>query len=486
MDIKKNHIVAFSLLIVMAIFSSCHKDHIPNNDPKLQLSFSNDTILFDTVFTSLGSTTHRLMIYNQHNDMLKISSIRLAGGNRSPFRLNFDGEAGTEFYDKKIPGNDSLFSFLRVTINPNDLNTPFLVEDSLEFITNGNRQMVRLVAYGQNANYIVADRKIGSFPKFKIVADSLETTVWTNERPYVIYGYALVNSYGTLHIEAGTHIYIHNKGGIWTWSDGQLIIDGTQENPVIIEGDRLEPYYKDQPGQWDRIWLMDGREGADNIVRHAIIRNGFIGIHTESFVHPTRSALRLENTIIENHSGFGIFSRLYAIKAKNLVVANCGNGGVSIHFGGDYRFIHTTIANNNWKYGNAAKRPEASVFLNNYAKDTSGYYDFPLRFELDNSIVYGNLDNEFSTDFHGSDTTYVFDHCLIKTRRYQDAPYGFNNCIFNRDPLFVDYNAFDYHIDGISSPAIGVGNPIFGMELPFDLDGVSRGGIPDLGAYQHR
>lgn len=484
--VKIRHIVVGFLLIVLGLSTGCNKERIPSNDPKLKLAFSNDSVLFDTVFTSLGSATRRLMLYNTHDEMLNISSVRLYGGENSPFRLNFDGEAGSEFYNKNIPGHDSLFSFLRVTINPNDNNSPFIVEDSMEFITNGNRQIVHLVAYGQNANYIIADRVIGTFPKFKIVADSLETTVWTNERPYVIYGYALINSYGTLQVEAGTRIYIHDGGGIWTWSDGLLIIDGTRENPVVIQGDRLEPYYKDQPGQWDRIWLMDGREGADNSINHAIIRNGFIGVQTESFIHPTRSALRLENTIIENHSGYGIYSRLYAIEAKNLVVANCGKGGVSVHFGGDYRFTHSTIANNNWNYGNGTKRSEASVFLNNYAQDSAGYYDFPLRFELNNSIVYGNLDNEFSTDFRSSDSIYVFDHCLIKTKRYQYASQGFTSCIFNRDPLFADYEGFDYHVDGISSPVIGAGNPVFGAEVPFDLDGVSRSSVPDIGAYQHR
>ena len=108
---------------------SCKKNSTINPDASMKLEFSADTVLFDTVFTSLGSATHELMIYNRHKDDLKISSIRLIGGDNSPFRLNVDGENSTEIYDKIIPAEDSLFSFLRVTINPNDLNTPFILED---------------------------------------------------------------------------------------------------------------------------------------------------------------------------------------------------------------------------------------------------------------------------------------------------------------------------------------------------------------------
>ena len=271
----------FPLIIVaMVLFSACRKVNDISTDPSYMLKFSTDTVMFDTVFTTLGSSTHQLKVYNPYQDDLNISEIRLMGGEESRFKLNFDGESGVAFQDVVVPSNDSLYAFLRVTIDPSDVTTPFVVEDSLMFITNGNTQMVKLVAWGQNARYIVADRELSGFPKFKIIADSLETVHWTNELPYVIYGYALINSYGTLHIHEGTRIYVHGGGGIWSWSDGQLIIDGTAENPVTIQGDRLEPFFKDQPGQWDRIWLMDARPGADHLINHAIIRNGFIGIAT--------------------------------------------------------------------------------------------------------------------------------------------------------------------------------------------------------------
>ena len=473
------------MLALLFLGYSCKKENPISNDPSLKLSFSTDTLLFDTVFTSLGSTTHHLMIYNKHDDDLKISSIRLLGGEDSPYRLNLDGESGTEFYDKVIPANDSLFSFMRVTINPNDLNTPFVVEDELEFITNGNKQTVKLLAWGQNANYIVADKVvyIGNEPyPYHIVADSLQTTVWTKERPYVVYGYALINSYGTLRIEEGTRIYCHQNGGILSWSDGQLIIDGTAEEPVIIQGDRLEPYYQNTPGQWQQILMMDGRAGADHRVSHAIIRNGTIGLNCQSVLKATECALRIDNTIVENQSGYGLFSILYAMEAKNFVIANCGFTNFWA-FGGDYRLVHGTIANY-WN-ANEHNNNENAVLVANCAEGSDGLFYYPFHMEMNNCIVYGKQKDEFKSVFGpNADSTYLFDHCLIKSEKYNGNMAGFSHCLFNMEPYFADYQG-NFHIDSIASPVIGTGNPLYGNEVPYDLDGVARAGMPDIGAYQY-
>ena len=478
------------IIASMLLFSACRKVTTISTDPSCQLSFSAETVLFDTVFTSLGSSTHQLKVYNPYQEDLNITEIRLMGGEQSRFKLNFDGEAGTEFHDKIIPANDSLYTFLNVTIDPNDANSPFIVEDSILFLTNGNTQMIKLVAWGQNARYIVADQEITGFPKFKIIADSLETVHWTNELPYVIYGYALINSYGTLYIHEGTQIYIHDGGGIWSWIDGQLIIDGSAENPVMIQGDRLESFFKDQPGQWDRIWLMEAREGADHVINHAIIRNAFIGIQAESSViygfqdsHATRAALRINNTIIENHTGIGVYAALYAIEANNMVIDNCGQYAFAVIYGGDYLIRHSTIGNYWWN----STRTTVSMLLSNYVDDEDGTrYEFPFHLEMGNSIVYGIQDEEFSTILSGEevDTTYLFDHCLMRTTMFSNDDPGFEACLFNQDPLFVNYRNYDLHLSDVISSAVGTGSPVIANEVPFDIEGRPRTGTPDLGAYQ--
>lgn len=481
----KTKLILFILSIVLVAANACKKINEASTDPNLKLSFSVDTVMFDTVFTSLGSATHQLKIYNRHNDDLKISSIRLMGGISSPFRLNVDGENKVELHDKLIPANDSLYSFLRVTINPNDQNMPFVVEDELQFVTNGNIQTVKLLAWGQNANYIVGDKVTNAIQsgKYIIVADSLQMTVWTKERPYVVYGYALINSYGTLKIEAGTRIYCHKNSGIFSWSDGQLIIEGTSDEPVIIQGDRLEPYFRNRPGQWDQIMLMDGRAGADHRISHAIIRNGFIGINCQSALKVTECALRIDNTIIENQSAYGMYSILYPVEAKNILVANSGVANLWA-FGGDYRFVHGTFANY-WSANEHDNNKHSVVVLNRTVdKLTEEVFYYPFQMEMANCIIYGKQKNEFRTDFGpNADSTYLLDHCLVKSEKLNNSAAGFNQCIFNRDPLFANING-DFHIDSIASPVIGMGNPMYGNEVPYDLDGVSRIGTPDIGAYQ--
>ena len=90
------HILAVAAMIVA--FSSC-EDEGYLNSPDVQLSFSGDTIMFDTIFTTIGSTTQNLRVYNPYNESLLISSIRLAGGEFSNFRMNINGEVTNEAYD---------------------------------------------------------------------------------------------------------------------------------------------------------------------------------------------------------------------------------------------------------------------------------------------------------------------------------------------------------------------------------------------------
>lgn len=476
----------WGIIIIFAIaLGSCKKDRLFSEDNSLRLSFSTDTIAFDTVFTTIGSSTRQLMIYNNNDENLKINSIRLAGGNSSQFSINIDGESGYDFSDMEIYANDSLFAFIKVTINPNDQNNPFFVEDQLIFETNGNRQVINLTAYGQNAIYIVANQYTQGFPKYKIVADSLQEIHWTSERPYVVYGYAVIDSYGTLIIEEGTKVHFHNGGGLWAYSEGQLIVEGSATNPVIFQGDRLEGYYKDEPGQWDRIWLMEAREGHGHSIKHAIIRNGFIGIQAQRFLKDNKAPLFIHNTIIENHTGMGIYTNLYNMKATNTVVANCGNYAMALTGGGEYIFEQTTIANY-WK--NSARTTPSLFFNNIYQDPADGYsYAYNFFFEMNNSIMYGSQNNEFETDFAtvGGDTTYTFNNCLLKTTyKNKDTFTNFNECVFNKSPKFKDYDLFNYHLDTLS-PAIGIGNPLYSTGLlQYDLDGVSRGNTPDAGAYQ--
>ena len=484
-------ILVIILLAIIILSVSCRKTRDFSNDSSLNIELSSDTITFDTVFTCIGSSTRILMVYNNTDENLKINSVRLEQGSESPYSVNVDGIAGTDFSNVEIYAHDSLYVFVKVTIDPTDENNPFFVEDRLIFNTNGNEKVAHLTAYGQNAHYIIGN--IGIFPDeqghytnyYYPVTDSVNTDVhWTAEKPYVIYNVALIDSDGTLTIEPGTHVYFHGGAGLWAWSEGQLIVNGTAENPVVFQGDRLESYYQDQPGQWDRIWLMEAREGHGHSINHAIIRNGFIGLQIQRMLKDNYAATYITNTIIENHTGMGVYANCYSIGMSNLVVNNCGNYCIALTGGGEYVINHGTIAN----YWTSSTRKAEALFFNNlYQNPTDGItYAIPFNCEINNSIIYGNQENEFGSGFHeGTDTLYTFRNSLIRTQRPHGNTSLYESCVFNKSPKFKNTEKFDFHIND-KSAAIGIGNPVYSTgELQYDLDGVDRGTSPDAGAYQY-
>ena len=468
-------------IIVLLIAYSCKKEETISDSSSIKLGFSSDSIVFDTVFTSIGSATRQIRVYNTSDSKVKISNITLGMGGQSSFRINVDGESGSNFNDIELSGGDSLYIFARVTIDPQNQNNPYVVEDDIHFLTNGNDQSVKLVAWGQDANYIVADTYIEGLPPFSIVADSLETITWTNDKPYVVYGYAVIDSYGKLIIEEGTNIYFHEGAGLWAYVDGTLNVNGTIDNPVVFQGDRLEEFYDDVPGQWDRIWLMEGRAGFDHIIQNAIIRNGFIGLQAESFTRFTENSLQLHNVTIENMNGIGLFSRIYNVVASNLVVSNCGAYNLALTGGGYYRFAQSTIAAY-WPY---SVRNTPAVFINNFLIDSlDNPIPFPINFNFDNSILYGLNTEEFETELDGgADSLYYFKSSIIKTNIDVSDPIFFENVIVNEDPLFVDVETNDYRIDTLS-PAIGKADLSIASAFPRDILDNSRLPVPDIGAYQ--
>ncbi|MDQ3191401.1 MAG: hypothetical protein M3Q58_07405, partial [Bacteroidota bacterium] len=144
---------SFILLLLAVLVFSCRRDQVLT-DPSAKLNFSMDTVLFDTVFTSIGSSTRQLKIYNNNNRNIIVSNIRLAGGTASQYRFNVDGIPGPAVQDLEVLANDSLFLFVEVTVDPLNVNSPLIIKDSILFETNGNLQDVDLVAWGQNAHYI--------------------------------------------------------------------------------------------------------------------------------------------------------------------------------------------------------------------------------------------------------------------------------------------------------------------------------------------
>ena len=257
------HILSALLLSTIITLIGCNPEKEEfDTSTSTTLSFSQDTITFDTIFTTVGSATKRLVVYNHSNKAIKISSVSLSGKNSSFFSLNVDGTATNDAKDVEIFAHDSMFVFVKVLINPNNDNNPLLVSDSIRFTLNGNVQYVQLVACGQDAKFVIADTKQQGLPMYKIVAAENETVTWTAEKPIVIYGYAVIDSAATLNIEQGARIYLHNGAGIWVYKGGCIHVNGSQDSPVTFQSDRTEKWYANASGLWDRIYINDATKNS--------------------------------------------------------------------------------------------------------------------------------------------------------------------------------------------------------------------------------
>ena len=472
------------LLLTILLFA-CKKDIMENNQ-SATLHFSNDTITFDTVFASIGSITKTLTVYNRNNFDVK-SNIVLLGNSAANFRMNIDGIAGNSQTNIEIPAKDSIFIFLEVTIDPSSSNTPYILSDSLVFTTGTKKQDVDVVAWGQDAYFHTANTYgdiINGTDTTRFYYHLLDCSQpWTNDKPHVIYGYAIVDPEKTLTINEGCNVYLHNNSGILVGnpfleaSGGSIKVNGTLGNEVTFQGDRLDPWYKDIPGQWDRIWLMPG--SIDNEINYAIIRNGNIGINADTVAN-NNPTVKISNTIIENMSSIGILGQGANITATNTVISKCGQYAVACNIGGTYNFTHCTFANY-WDYNH---RNTPSILLNNYYEGSDGniYVRDLNAANFTNCIIDGNLSTEVSFQEKELGTfNYTFDHSLIKldpTISTDNTHY--QNAIINQSPKFKDNLEGDFHL-AEDSPAIDSGNN--STDDTSDIEGNPRNNA-DIGAYE--
>ena len=462
----------------MVTFFSCRKEDQITTDSSVKLSFSTDTIWFDTVFTQSGtvqplSITKRLWVYNPSANSVKVN-ISLKGNSFGMYKLNIDGQPSNTVSGKVIRGKDSILIFIQMYVNQNDSTKPFIVYDEIDFTTNGNAQVVNIAGYARNARYL----------RNKVLDCLTNNLHWTADTPYVIYDSILVPHGCTLTIDAGTHIYSHTKSCILI--AGTLIVNGTTANPVIFEGDRMEPDYSAVAGQWIGIrFLTDSR---DNILNNAVIKNGYVGVEVDSFSNNLNPKLLIQQCVIENMTAYGLAGFTADLTAINNLITNCGNYSFIGALGGNYNLYHNTIAT----FSNTFNRTSRTFVL-----DNSPYTDitgstiiaaFPLNFDLKNNIIYGSqadeiLLNNNATNGNTSGKGYI-QNCLLKTIDYSRTNSLGNptyNNIINQDPLFNDFLKNDMDIKA-ASPAKAKGSYV---NISTDLKGRVRNlTTPTIGCYE--
>lgn len=463
-----------------------------STSPTDRLSFSTDTLAFDTVIAGQATGTQTFMVFNHGKKALRINHIRLGQGSSSPFTVNVDGtwlRGGQSDSTFVISHEDSLRVFVQLKAPVTDLDTPQPLEDNLTLtLESGVSQQVVFTAASQDVNVL----------RGHVIT---EPTTLASPRPYQIYDSLVVAEGARLTLKAGTRLYFHPGASLIV--RGTLKAEGTLSAPVVFRGDRLGNMFDGQPydrvpAQWGGIHLTATSSGND--LTWCDIHSGSYGIRCDSTTLDRR-LLIIDNSIIHNVQHDAFYAKHCQTFIGNCQITNAGGNCVNL-VGGHHTFVHCTIG-------------QFYSFI--------GGHDVALRFT--------NVDNDIPLPLEQC----LFANCLITgyddddimgsaSDRYQDCPfnYAFKNCLLNTpkmesdaisDCLFEDKKDYDYEALNDSTRRAGNFLPKFDLDqliFPFtlnprsravdaadpsltrqsgyttDLRGQSRtdDGKPDIGAYE--
>lgn len=419
-------VYVFFLAVIPWFSISCEKESFKVDDGGVKLEFSTDTLTFDTVFTTVGTTTRIVTIYNRSSDNLKLSTVTLSGGVASHFRMNVDGDTSLVARDIEIEAGDSIFIFVQANINPTDATMPFVVEDAIVF---SNGQRVVLTAWGRNAIY---HRILPSDSTWFTVIDCEN---WNHTLPHVFIDPAAVLDGHTLTLRNGDELYFYDDAMLIIDSNAHLRVQGTEDAPVLFTSMRHDGWYDYLPGQWQTIWFYNYSIG--NVIDHAVIENGTCGLRC----YPG-SQLTVSNTVIRNMSDCGIVGQAATITGRNLLIYDC-LADVTVLRGGSYDFRNCTFANY-WSY--SARQIEGIVLSNNEIRGGEVLGGDLLKADFRDCIIWGTYQKEFLlSELEGFTMNYNLNlHSIVKGGEWSE------------DPLFTDPREDDYTLQE-ESPAIGIG-----------------------------
>ncbi len=469
-------IQVFIILVMGIIYlSGCKKDKI-EFDGLSYLEFSTDTLSFDTLFVSLGSTTQYFTVKNNHKKSVEIQRVYLKNIASNSYRLTIDGGSGNEADNIIIPGKDSIYIFVEVTVDPNDQGTPFVLLDEVVFETSSEKQKVVLQAYGQNARFYNGE--------------TIQTETWTNELPYVILNSLEVEEGHTLTIKEGVTVYFGGNSGMFV--NGTLNIEGGQDTSqwVTFRGYRLDTQvtgvaYDRLPGQWLGVFLMRGH------TRHEItnfrMRGSEFGLNVGTTTIDELNEvnidnapeLRITNSEIYNHSVYGIYGFLAKIHATNLLIYNVGRNAFTVSLGGEYRIEHSTFY-----LGSSGffEHKEPALYFSDYhiySKDAPALKS-DLTVDLINSVAGGTTREEILFDLADENQNLKIEHSSLKFTEPLPTTVQAVQVLVNEDNGFENPLKSDFRLKE-NSVLIDKGKDI---HVLFDIAGNPRSSNPDIGAFE--
>lgn len=480
-------------LLLFWSIGACHKENF-TEDPGAMLRFEQDTLSFDTVFTSIGSATRVLKVYNPNKQSIRIDRIYIPGANPSEFNFNIDGLPGNDVSNLEIRAEDSIYLFCEVRVNPNDPPeiSPYIKLDSIVFEYNSHSDRMILMAFGQNANYFPSKAFKGQAGIIDLQGGSL---IWDDPKPYIFYGVVYID-HGSFIIKEGTRVHFwggltktkdsngndvfYNDGRLIIGADANLQVTGSKARPVIFEGVRLEPAFKNTSGQWSGIFFDKGSKG--NSIEFAEIKNNLLGVYCDSIVE-----CNISNTKIYNNSLYGVYASSASVKLANCLFYNQGLSSINIETGGTYAINYCSLVN----FGNT----EPALFLSNSRCIDFPFceivYEHPLHVLIQNSVITGSdRDELWMNEKMSSAFKPFFKNCLFRIDELIKVFPDFNSSYTDQceiyssfDHLFKDISKNDFHPDTLSVLEM---KALVIPEIDSDLDGVMRDLIkPDIGCYEY-
>lgn len=442
-----------SILILSFIFliTACDNKDKFNHDPNFKLVFSKDSITFDTIFSGLPSTTKQLKIYNQSSHSILISEISLEDGNN--YQLNINGINGNISNEIEIASKDSLYIFIQLNAVDIDQNAPHIIEDRILFTINSKVEKFLLKSWAQDV--------------IRFSENELETQDWTQNRPYYIDKDLILEENQRLSIQAGTKVYFQKGTGLHI--KGELNIEGSFDEPVFFGSYRKEELYKDVPGQWEGLFFHS--ESKDNFISHLQLENAIQGINAQSEVDINN--IEIEYSQFSNFTKTGIKTQNFNLKMHDVIVSNCGEQNVLLKGNGDFEFSHCNFIN----YWQISSRTNACFsYLENETSAKS--------LKIYNSIIFGSNSNELDVN---NINNIEIKNSLIKLDNEKQNIFssGFENCIFNTDPKFINRHKHNYNLNK-NSILIDKAKLDFATFFPLDFNGNSRlsDTSPDIGCFE--
>ena len=487
MKIKIKNLMPLLALLVVA----CSNYESFSDNPSFRLEFSEDTIAFDTLISTIPSSTKTLYAFNNNGNGMRISTIQLEGGAGSLFRVNVDGRylADGSWHDFEVLKHDSLV--IRIEMTPPEVGTtePLYFEDKLHFLLENGAQQTVVLTGGSIDAYIMREG---------LLIESDETLL--TDKAYVIYDSLVVKQGATLTLTEGTTLMFHDKAALHVY--GKLLVQGSLEKPVVLRGDRMDHMfdyllYDNTPSRWEGIVIH--KDSYGNELRYCDLHSSLFGIIVEDTeqLMPDESnpSVTLDCCILHNIGGDGLQLNNCVSKVTNTQISNTLGHTVNLN-GGSHFFVYCTLAQ---FYPFVANRGDG---LHLVSSEDGGDYGLLRKAHFINCVITGygedvimgeNIPQDGSCD-------YLLHHCFLNTPPVDDEEH-FVGCIFDRDKkkneeeklvrqdnfvLFDTENFFYDFTPKDSSMIRSLADPYYADIPVVDRLGVSRLADegPDAGCYE--